>query len=839
MKSLVIVESPAKARTINKYLGKDYVVKSSVGHIRDLPVNSDQVIKTGAKISTFDRMGIYPDQDWKANYQVLPGKEKVVKELRQLAKQSDSVYLATDLDREGEAIAWHLKELLEASNHNFRRVIFNEITKKAVTKAFADAGELDGKRVEAQQARRFLDRLVGFMVSPVLWNRVARGLSAGRVQSVAVRLIVEREHEIQQFVPREYWRIFANLAFKGAPLRFELTKERGKKFACGAGADAAAHKRALEAGEWIISEREVKPASSHPPPPFITASLQQAGSTLLGFGVRRTMVAAQKLYESGWITYMRTDSTFISADALDAVRGFIGEGYGNDYLPEKPNFYASKAGAQEAHEAIRPSDISNREASLGNDENKLYQLIWKRFVASQMTNARYQNTTLTIAKGDYQLEAKGRVMLFDGFTTLLGRSGDKDQVELPNCKSGDTLELKDIITNQHFTTPPVRYSEASLVKELEKRGIGRPSTYASIISTIQERGYVKLENKRMRAEKIGEIVTDLLNNSFDDLMDYAFTAQMEEKLDEIAAGERDWKGLLDAFFTDLNSRISATDKVERRANAPVPTKVPCIKCDREMQIRFSKTGVFLGCPGYAEKGEAKCSNTLNLIDVSDLPQQEEESGEALSRMLLERKRCPLCNLSMTPYLIDNKRKLHVCGNSPACPGNLLEEGEFVVTNSNLSEYRCHKCDSQLELKSGRFGKFFACSNQECGATRGMMKNGKPAPPKMTPIPMPELKCAKAEDHFVLRDGLTGLFLAASSYPKHRETRPVKVAELLPHREELDSKYHFLLSAPKEDENGNPTIVRYSRKNNQIYVGSETPEGKATKWSCRYSGGRWG
>ena len=839
MKSLVIVESPAKAKTINKYLGKDFVVKSSIGHIRDLPVNAEQVVKTGTKTSIFDRMGIYPDQDWKANYQVLPGKEKVIAELRKLAKSADSVYLATDLDREGEAIAWHLKELLAKSNSNFQRVIFNEITKKAITAAFATPSTLNEKRIEAQQARRFLDRLVGFMVSPVLWSRVARGLSAGRVQSVALRLIVERERQIQQFMPKEYWRIFADLSFKEAPVQFEVIKEKGKKFVCPDGDSAAHHKHTLTPGPWVITKREKKAATSHPPPPFITSSLQQAGSTLLGFSVRRTMIAAQKLYEAGWITYMRTDSTFISGDAINAVRALISSSFSDGYLPSTPNFYASKAGAQEAHEAIRPSDVTQKEATgVGNDEKKLYQVIWKRFIASQMADAQYENTTLTINIGDYELETKGRVLVFDGYTAVLKRSKDKDQVELPKCQEGDSLHLNTITTNQHFTTPPARYSEASLVKELEKRNIGRPSTYASIISTVQERGYVKLENKRLHAEKIGEIVTDLLSNNFNDLMDYTFTAQMEQKLDQIAEGSLNWKQLLNDFFHDLEARVEQSNTSKERANAPIPTEIVCDKCGRMMQIRFSKNGVFLGCPGYNEKGEAKCTNTMNLFDARDFTPSESENEEALSQMLLQRKRCPICNLSMTPYLIDNKRKLHVCGNSPTCPGHLLEEGNFMVTDNNLSDYTCHKCDHQLELKSGRFGKYFLCSNTECGATRGITKSGKPAPPKMTPIPMPELKCAKAQDHFVLRDGLTGLFLAASSYPKHRETRPVKITELQPHKDALDPKYHFLLSAPLVDEKNNPTIVRFSRKNSEIYVGSITEEGKTTRWSSHYKQGSW-
>ena len=520
-KSLVIVESPAKAKTINKYLGTDFVVKSSVGHIRDLPSKGsaakadpkeraeqaaitrkmppDEKAAHQAKRSweqLIRRMGIDPENDWKAQYEILPGKEKVVTELRKLAAKSDAIYLATDLDREGEAIAWHLREAIGGDDSRYQRVVFNEITKKAIDEAFENPSELDQNRVNAQQARRFLDRVVGFMLSPLLWAKVARGLSAGRVQSVAVRLVVEREREIRAFVPEEYWEIHANLASKGKEVtRFQVRKFKDDKFRPGNETDAKAANAALEGLPFVVNKREDKPTRSKPPAPFITSSLQQAASTRLGFSVKKTMVMAQRLYEAGHITYMRTDSTNLSAEAVATCREYIGSNFPPRYLPEEPQVYSSKEGAQEAHEAIRPSDVKVLQASLEGmepDAERLYELIWRQFVAGQMPVAEYTSTTLTVGAGDYELNAKGRIVRFDGFTRVqppTGRKGEDDV--LPDMLVGETLTLKSMEPAQHFTKPTARYGEASLVRELEKRGMGRPSTYATIISTIQERGYVR------------------------------------------------------------------------------------------------------------------------------------------------------------------------------------------------------------------------------------------------------------------------------------------------------------------------------------------------------------
>ncbi|HIP95416.1 MAG TPA: type I DNA topoisomerase, partial [Leucothrix sp.] len=534
-RSLVIVESPAKAKTINKYLGKDYIVKSSVGHIRDLPKGGGS--KTGKKKAPtlaqltkgmsdqekaafkkkrdsdnlFRRMGINPEKGWAAQYEVLPGKEKVVTELKKLAAKGDKVYLATDLDREGEAIAWHLKEIIGGDDSRFERVTFNEITKSAIQAAFDNPDKLDIDRVNAQQARRFLDRVVGFMVSPLLWAKIGRGLSAGRVQSVALRLIVDREHEINAFNPVEFWDIHADLSTKmGEALRVEVTKDSGAPFKPVNEEQAMAAVAKLKVSDYSLLKREDRATSSKPKAPFITSTLQQAASTRFGYGVKRTMGLAQRLYERGYITYMRTDSTNLSDDALDSVREFIGKKYGKDYLPKAPNKYGSKEGAQEAHEAIRPSNVKVMLSDLqdvGDDAKKLYELIWRQFVACQMMPAKYDSTRLTIQAGQYHLNASGRIMRFPGWTKVLPPLSKKDKPDLPDLKEGDPLNLVELDPQQHFTKPPPRYTEASLVKELEKRGIGRPSTYASIISTIQDRGYVKVDSRRFFAEKMGEIVT--------------------------------------------------------------------------------------------------------------------------------------------------------------------------------------------------------------------------------------------------------------------------------------------------------------------------------------------
>lgn len=868
-KSLVIVESPAKAKTINKYLGKDFVVKSSVGHIRDLPTPGSgknatdpkerarqaaitRKLSPAKKIAhrkkknreqLVRRMGIDPAKNWKASYEVLPGKEKVVNELKKLAKDADTIYLATDLDREGEAIAWHLQEAIGGEASRYKRVVFNEITRKAIQEAFETPGELDQDRVNAQQARRFLDRVVGYMVSPLLWAKVARGLSAGRVQSVAVRLLVEREREIHAFIPEEFWEVHADLVGgKDHEVRFQLRRHLGENFRPDNEATTMAAVEALHGLNFEVSAREDKPTRSRPPAPFITSTLQQAASTRLGFSVKKTMMMAQRLYEAGYITYMRTDSTNLSTEAVGAARDYIGNNFSPRYLPEAPNRYSSKDGAQEAHEAIRPSDVHVPQTALKGmerDAERLYELIWRQFVACQMTAAEYLSSTLTVSAGDYQFAAKGRIIKFDGYTAVQPVAGKKaEDVVLPDLKQGDPMTLKQLDPTQHFTKPPPRYGEASLVRELEKRGIGRPSTYASIISTIQDRGYVRLENKRFYAEKMGDIVTERLQESFTDLLDYGFTATMEGHLDEVAEGKLEWRELLDQFYADFGAKLAQAEQEEggMRSNEPTMTDISCATCGRPMQIRTASTGVFLGCSGYALPPKERCKSTVNLIP-GDEAISEDADEEAESRQLRSRHRCKLCNTAMDSYLIDEGRKLHVCGNNPDCAGFEIEAGAFKIKGYDGPLIECDKCGADMQLKTGRFGKYFGCTSEGCKNTRKLLRNGEAAPPKMDPVPMPELICEKVEDTYILRDGAAGLFLAASQFPRNRETRAPFVDEILPHQDAIDPKYAFLFSAPVEDDAGHRTQIRFSRKTKEQYVMTED-KGKPTGWKAWYRKGAW-
>ncbi|MFZ3075463.1 MAG: type I DNA topoisomerase, partial [Psychrobacter glacincola] len=575
-----------------------------------------------------------------------------------------------DMDREGEAIAWHLKEVIGGADSKYERVVFNEITKSAIQSAFKQPSKLDIDRVNAQQARRFLDRVVGFMVSPLLWQKVARGLSAGRVQSVAMRLVVEREHEIRAFIPEEYWQIHADTHIADSEakkavdaeqmaIRLEATKQGGKTLKLVNKEQTDKVLEVLNSNDFIVKEREEKPTQSRPSAPFITSTLQQAASTRLGFSVKKTMILAQRLYEAGHITYMRTDSTFLSGDALAAVRGYIEDSYGAKYVPEKPTFYGNKQGAQEAHEAIRPSNVNMKSTQLKaveRDAIRLYELIWRQFVACQMLPAKYLSVNLFVAADDVELKARGRTLVFDGYTKVMPPAKTDDTL-LPDVKKGDKLVVDKLDPSQHFTKPPPRFTEASLVKELEKKGIGRPSTYASIISTIQDRGYVKLENKRLFAEKMGDIVTDRLTASFPDLMDYTFTAALEDKLDHVAEGDTDWKDVLDNFYGDFKTTLDrAKEKDGMRPNDP--TDVPDVHCDicgRPMQLRTGSTGVFLGCTGYNLPPKERCKGTKNLMPVeafANLDESDAADEAAEVRDLMEKKRCPKCGTAMNGYIVD-------------------------------------------------------------------------------------------------------------------------------------------------------------------------------------------
>ncbi|NVC93039.1 type I DNA topoisomerase [Vibrio natriegens] len=862
-KSLVIVESPAKAKTINKYLGKDFVVKSSVGHVRDLPTAGQSTGEKAAAISTkgmsaeekarvkkekdrkalIKKMGINPYHDWEANYQILPGKEKVVSELQKLAKDADYVYLATDLDREGEAIAWHLREIIGGDEERYKRVVFNEITKNAIQQAFQTPGELNMDGVNAQQARRFMDRVVGFMVSPLLWKKVARGLSAGRVQSVAVKLLVEREREINAFVPEEFWDIHANTKTKDkADFKLLVAQKDGVAFKPVNEAETKAAMSVLENASYEVCKREDRPTKSKPSAPYITSTLQQAASTRLGYGVKKTMMLAQRLYEAGYITYMRTDSTNLSAEAVDAVRDFIGSEFGDKYLPASPLKYGSKEGAQEAHEAIRPSSVDVKAEDLQGvdaDAHKLYALIWNQFVACQMTPAEYDSTTISVKAEEFTLKAKGRILKFDGWTRVQRPMGKNEDTILPAVQLGDKLNLESLDPKQHFTKPPARFTEAALVKELEKRGIGRPSTYASIISTIQDRGYVKVDQRRFYAEKMGEIVTDRLDDSFNDLMNYDFTARMEQKLDQIAEGEVNWKSVLDNFFTDFTGDLEKADLDESeggmKLNHIVMTDIECPTCGRPMGIRTASTGVFLGCSGYALPPKERCKTTINLGDEEGIINVLEEDVETAA--LRAKKRCPICETAMDAYLIDDKRKMHVCGNNPNCEGYIVEYGEFKVKGYDGPVVECDKCGSDMVLKNGRFGKYMDCTSETCKNTRKILKNGEVAPPKEDPVHFPELPCENSDAYFVLRDGASGLFMAASNFPKSRETRAPLVSELARYEERLPEKFKYLATAPQEDPDGRPAVVRFSRKTKENYVRSEE-NGKPSGWTALYVDGKW-
>ncbi|EGR1142432.1 TPA: type I DNA topoisomerase [Vibrio parahaemolyticus] len=863
-KSLVIVESPAKAKTINKYLGKDFIVKSSVGHVRDLPTAGQSTgEKKAAAISTkgmsaeekarvkkekdrkalIKKMGINPYHDWEANYQILPGKEKVVSELQKLAKDADCVYLATDLDREGEAIAWHLREIIGGDEERYKRVVFNEITKNAIQQAFQTPGELNMDGVNAQQARRFMDRVVGFMVSPLLWKKVARGLSAGRVQSVAVKLLVEREREINAFVPEEFWDIHANTKTKDkSDFKLLVAQKDGVAFKPVNETETKAAISVLENASYEVCKREDRPTKSKPSAPYITSTLQQAASTRLGYGVKKTMMLAQRLYEAGYITYMRTDSTNLSAEAVDAVRDFIGSEFGDKYLPAKPLTYGSKEGAQEAHEAIRPSDVSVKAEDLQGvdaDAHKLYSLIWNQFVACQMTPAEYDSTTISVKAAEYTLKAKGRILKFDGWTRVQRPMGKNEDTILPAVQLGDKLSLESLDPKQHFTKPPARFTEAALVKELEKRGIGRPSTYASIISTIQDRGYVKVDQRRFYAEKMGEIVTDRLDDSFNDLMNYDFTARMEQKLDQIAEGEVNWKAVLDNFFADFTGDLEKAELDESeggmKLNHIVMTDIECPTCGRPMGIRTASTGVFLGCSGYALPPKERCKTTINLGNEEGIINVLEEDVETAA--LRAKKRCPICETAMDAYLIDDKRKMHVCGNNPNCEGYVVEYGEFKVKGYDGPVVECDKCGSDMVLKNGRFGKYMDCTSETCKNTRKILKNGEVAPPKEDPVHFPELPCENSDAYFVLRDGASGLFMAASNFPKSRETRAPLVSELARFEERLPEKFKYLTTAPQEDPDGRPAVVRFSRKTKENYVRSED-DGKPSGWTALYVDGKW-
>ena len=848
-KSLVIVESPSKASIINRYLGSDYIVKASVGHIRDLatvaPQTKDKTkkVKVSKEQAQFNSMGIDPKNHWAANYDIMPDKHKVVSELKKLSKDADKVYLATDLDREGEAIAWHLKEVLGGSDDKYLRVKYPEITKAAISKAFENPGRINMDLVNAQQTRRFLDRVVGFMVSPLLWKKVARGLSAGRVQSVAVELIVDREREIKAFIPEEYWNIDANtLTSKNETLKLALTQIDGKKAVIKDGTQAQSIVAELKNETFKVVSVETKKGKQQALPPFTTSTLQQVANQKLGFSVRKTMTIAQRLYEQGLITYMRTDSVNLSDEAIAAARDIVSRNFGDKYLPEKPNYYKSKESAQEAHEAIRPSHpLDPLPSGIERDAQRLFDLIKARYLASQMSPQLFETTQITVQAGKYTFKVSGKHVLFDGFKKVYNFTKN-EEVLLPELKEQDILKLEELLPSQHFTQPPARFNEASLVKELEKDGIGRPSTYAAIISTIQERGYVTINQGRFFAERMGEIVTDRLRFSFKDLMDKNFTASMEDELDEIACGKKDWIESLDNFYkgfeVELNHATLPATEGGMPENSPLEIKeFTCPECGKyHMAVQSGKTGMFLSCLGYYDKdvkATDRCKKTLNLrpIDLAAISAHK-LSDEDEAAILRSRARCPICHSVMDTYIIDETHKLHLCS-TPNCKGYLLETGKFDSEIEKGREIECEKCGHTMIEKDGRFGKYMQCTNKECGNTRKILKNGEIAPPREDAVDLPDLPCQAAGAHYVLRDGAAGIFLAAHNFPKVRETRPPKVIELQKYRDKISPKFYYLADAPAYDDEGNETEVRFSRKSKKQYILS-VKDGKPTSFVAFYN-----
>ena len=763
--SLVIVESPAKARTIKKYLGKDYQVKASMGHIRDLPNKT---------------MGVDINNDFEPTYDILPGRKKVMDELKKAAKDAKMVYLAPDLDREGEAIAWHLTEALKIKPANFRRVVFNAITRSTIQQAFEHPQELDMDKVYAQQARRILDRIVGYEISPLLWKKVARGLSAGRVQSVAVKLVVDREKEIQAFKPDEYWKItgifsttdnnklgtdyqkfldsFQDSSNKnGSSSKGPTVKEKGqwltknkcleaqlatfgsKSFRPDNETETLKIHQALQGADFQISDIQTKRTQSKPPAPFITSTLQQQGANRLGFSAKKTMRLAQQLYEGielgelgsvGLITYMRTDSTHLAPEAIATVRDFINDNYGGDYLPDKPNTYGtSNKSAQEAHEAIRPTDVTispeKVKKDLKGDLLKLYDLIWTRFVASQMTPGQWDVTNVSITAqtklAPAVFKASGRKLVFDGFMKVAGLTITNGDQILPALDMDQQVWSLKLDPKQHFTQPPARYTEASLVKALEAEGIGRPSTYAAIISTIQDRGYVEQLEKKFHATDMGIIVTEKLLEHFPKVMDVSFTSHMEEQLDKIEEQHLDWIQVLKEFYGPFKENLERAHEQMNHAKAETqPSEYKCPKCEKPLVYRFGKNGRFLSCSTYPE-----------------------------------------------------------CDFAAPC------DREGKMTEPEKTEHKCPNCGKYMILRKGRFGEFLGCSDYpECKTTQKLDKDGQPEPPKAPPQPT-GIKCYKCEQgELVIRESKRGPFLGCGRFPRCRTIISIKE---LDHLKELQAK----------------------------------------------------
>ena len=705
--NLVIVESPAKAKTIGKYLGPGYVVKASMGHVRDLPKS---------------KIGVDIDADFTPNYQPIKGKEEVIDDLKKSARNSEKVFLATDPDREGEAISWHLKELLELPDEKACRVTFNEITKRVVSESIAAPRAIDMDLVDAQQARRLLDRIVGYQLSPLLWRKIRRGLSAGRVQSVATRMVCDREDEIRDFKPEEYWsldvaldRVAPNLGgftaqFYGKDKKIELHSEQ----------EVNTVVQAVEGSAFSVASIKRQDKSRNPAPPFITSTLQQEASRKLNMTPRRTMSVAQQLYEGvdiegegtiGLITYMRTDSLRLSNEALDAAKQFIHSRYGADYYPEKTRVFKTKSSAQDAHEAIRPSDVNLTPESIKKDltseQYRLYKLIWSRFLACQMAAAVYDSVSIEVESAGYTFRASHSSIKFSGFTAVYeeGRDDDGEPVQspLPDLSEGETLNLRELKPEQHFTQPPVRYTEATLIKALEEKGIGRPSTYAPTISTILDREYVVKEGKYLRTTPLGEVVTGLMKDKFQDIVDFSFTANMEEQLDQVESGDVNWKQLLRDFYGDFSAELAQAEKDLDGERIKVPDEVSeevCPQCGKNLVVKSGRFGRFLACPGWPE-----CDFTMPL--VVEMP-----------------GKCPACGSRLFKRTGKSKKTgkqytYYCCEKGKDCPWRGVDyEGKEIVgfmTWDVPVKDNCPVCGKTMFKKAGRGAKKPYCINEACSA----------------------------------------------------------------------------------------------------------------------------
>ena len=686
-KNLVIVESPAKAKTIGKYLGPDYVVKASMGHLRDLPKS---------------KLGVDVDNDFEPDYRPIKGKEDIIKDLKTTAGKSKTVFLATDPDREGEAISWHLQHLLELPEDKAQRVTFNEITKKVVQDSIQHPRAIDQDLVDAQQARRVLDRIVGYQLSPLLWKKIRRGLSAGRVQSVAIRLVAQREKEIAEFVPQEYWSLDVHLQNKAAaPFTAHYYGVNGKKYEPKDEADTQRIVAELQAQTFSVKTVKRTDKQRSPTPPFTTSSLQQEASRKLNMTPRRTMAIAQQLYEGvditgegtvGLITYMRTDSLRISDEAQAQAKELIHSRYGAAYYPAAPRVYKTKAGAQDAHEAIRPSDPSltpeRVKSSLTADQYKLYRLIWERFIASQMADALMDTVSVDIEADNCIFKATGSTVKFDGFTVLYDDAkGDKSENKnLPELEKGMEIKVKSLEGNQHFTQAPPRYTEATLIKALEENGIGRPSTYAPTITTITTHLYVEREGKQLKPTVLGEVTTELMKEHFPNILDVKFTAEMENNLDDVERGKKSWVDTLEDFYGDFSKTLETAEEKMEGKRVKVPdeeTDIVCDQCGRNMVIKIGRYGRFLACPGFPE-----CKNTKKIV--------QETAGS-----------CPLCNNKIILKKSKRGRSFYGCSAYPDC--------NFMTWNVPTEE-KCPQCGCTLFQKGGKSGTL-VCEKPGCGYSR--------------------------------------------------------------------------------------------------------------------------